>query len=312
MMKPVSFGARSTADHVLAGIDLTGKRYLVTGCNSGIGFETMNALAANGAQVLGLARTLQAAAHACREAGPSCIPVACDLSDLDSVQAAAQWIRQMQVSLDAVVANAAVAHVPVLEVRHGVELQFLVNHVAHFALVNALADLVRDAGRIVIVCGAPSQKLAPPEGIMFDNLDGGRFYRASLFYGQSKLANALYAKELSRRLSGRGIAVNAADPGTTRGTGLYRSCGRWLRAARALSGRLMKSAAQGAATQSLLAASPRVAGISGEYWSNCAVAEADPRCNDPELARRLWVLSEAIVSGHRTAPAPIASLSRAA
>src|SRR5882762_11670227 len=88
MVNSIPFGARSTADKVLAGIDLTGKRMVVTGCNSGIGFETMNALSANGAQVIGLARSLRDAEIACAKAGPSCSPIACDLADLDSVAAA--------------------------------------------------------------------------------------------------------------------------------------------------------------------------------------------------------------------------------
>src|SRR3982074_2399909 len=100
------FGARSTADKVLAGIDLTGKHFVVTGCSSGIGFETMSALAANGAQVIGLARSIAAAKAACASAGFSCVPIACDLSDLDSVTAAAESIRNLKVPLDAFIANA--------------------------------------------------------------------------------------------------------------------------------------------------------------------------------------------------------------
>src|SRR5258707_13519440 len=213
MVKSNPFGARSTADKVLAGIDLTGKRMVVTGCNSGIGFETMSALSANGAQVFGLARSLRDAEIACAKAGPSCTPVACDLADLDSVAAAGGAIRALQIPLDAVVANAGIANLPALQTRYGVEMQFLVNHIGHFALVNQLCDLVRDgSGRIVIVSSDASIKQAPAEGIMFDNLDGHRSYRPITFYGQSKLAAAIYAKELSRRLKSRGIAVNSVHP----------------------------------------------------------------------------------------------------
>src|ERR1700722_19464165 len=132
MAKTISFGARSTADQVLAGIDLTGKRIVVTGCNSGIGFETMSALSANGAHVIGLARSLQDAQNACRQVSPSSTPVACDLSDLDSVAAAADTIRGLQGPLDAIVANAGIANLTTLQTRYGVELQFLVNHIGHF------------------------------------------------------------------------------------------------------------------------------------------------------------------------------------
>src|ERR1700722_10345532 len=226
MAQSIPFGARSTADKVLAGIDLTGKRILVTGCNSGIGFETMSALSANGAHVIGVARSLQDATIACGAMGPSSTPVACDLADLGSVAAAAGTIRELHGPLDAIVANAGIANLPILQTRYGVEMQFLVNHLGHFALVNELAGQVRDgSGRIVVVSSSASIDRAPAEGIMFDNLDGNRFYEPRMFYGQSKLANALFAKELSRRLSNRGIAVNSLHPGATRGTRLNRSIG---------------------------------------------------------------------------------------
>ena len=215
------FGSHSTADQVLAGVDLSGRHFVVTGCNSGLGLETMASLAANGAHVIGLARTYEAAKIACSKVSRSCTPIACDLSDLDSVSAAADAIRALGVSLDAIVANAAVANLPTLQTRYGVEMQFLVNHIGHFALVGALCDLVRDkTGRIVIVTSNASVTQAPAEGIRFDNLDGRLFYRPFSFYGQSKFAAALYAKELSRRLNNRGIAVNSVHPGATGGTGL--------------------------------------------------------------------------------------------
>ena len=299
------FGSRSTADQVLAGIDLTGKHYLVTGCNSGLGFETMNALAANGAHVVGMARSMTAASAACRRAGPWCTPVACDLADLNSVAAAARAVRALDVPLDSIVANAGIANLPTLQTRNGIELQFLVNHVGHFALVNQLVDLVRDEiGRIVLVSSNASIHRAPAEGIMFDNLDGRRVYRPFAFYGQSKLAVALYAKELSRRLRARGIAVNSLHPGATKGTGLNKYL-RWPLALLAGATRLfMRNTQRGAATQALLAASPRVAGISGEYWADCQIAAGSPLLADDALAARLWEVSEHIVAAFgRSAPA---------
>jgi WW domain-containing oxidoreductase len=310
MLKSISFGARSTADKVLAGIDLSGKRIVVTGCNSGIGFETMNAFAANGASVIGLARSLPEAQSACAKAGPTCIPVACDLADLGSVAAAADAIRALQVPLDAIVANAGIAHLPVLQTRYGVEMQFLVNHIGHFALVNEIQHLVRDGtGRIVIVSGSAALQ-APPGGIMFDNLDGGRFYEPLAFYGQSKLANALFAKELSRRLSARGIAVNSLHPGATRGTGLNKNLSLPLKILLSAARWFMRSAPQGAATQALLAANPSVAGITGEYWSNCRIAKGNPLLEDAGLAGRLWKVSQDIVA--RYVPAAAKSLLQAA
>ena len=293
------FGSRSTADQVLAGVDLTGKYFVVTGCNSGLGFETMNSLAANGAHVIGLARSFDAAKAACAKVSRSCVPIACDLSDLDSVAAAAEAVRALGVPLDAIVANAGIANLPTLQTRYGVEMQFLVNHVGHFALVGALCDLVRDkSGRIVIVTSNASITQAPAEGIRFDNLDGHLFYRPFTFYGQSKFAAALYAKELSRRLNNRGIAVNSVHPGATGGTGLNRHLQKPLSWLHGIAKLFMRGARRGAATQALLAASPRVTGVTGQYWVDCGTAPGNPLLDDLDLARKLWEVSEQLVASH--------------
>jgi WW domain-containing oxidoreductase len=299
MTNSVPFGKRSTADQVIAGIDLTGKSFVVTGCNSGLGFETMNALASNGATVIGLAKSIKAASQACARASPACIPVACDLANFESIAAAVRTIRTLADPIDAIVANAGVANLRSLQVRYGVEMHFLVNHLGHFVLVNELADRVRDDdGRIVVVSGAAGIDQAPAAGIMFDNLDGRRSYSPQTFYAQSKLANALYAKELSCRLSARGIAVNAVDPGAAR-TAFDRSSLPSKRPLASLLARLLtKSPARGAATQTLLAASPLVAGISGEYWTDCRIAQGNPLMADEGLAMRLWEVSEDIVVRH--------------
>jgi WW domain-containing oxidoreductase len=289
-MKSCKFGRRTTADQVLAGIDLTGKRMLVTGCDSGIGLEIMNAFAANGATVIGVARTLEAASRACAAANPRCIPIACDLANFESIAAALAAIRGLKFSLDAVVANAGIANLAGLETRYGVELQFLTNHIGHFMLVNGLLDLVRDgSGRIVTVSSKAGVRAASKEGIMFDNLDGRRFYEPAAFYAQSKLANALYAKELSRRLSGRGIAVNSADPGTARTKLNPRFASRLF----------AKTAAQAAATPALLAASPLASGITGEYWHDCKISESNALLADAALAARLWNVSQQILERRR-------------
>jgi WW domain-containing oxidoreductase len=285
-MKNSEFGRRSTADQVLAGIDLTGKRLLVTGCNSGIGLEILNAFAANGATVIGVARTLEAASRACAAASPLCIPIGCDLANFNSIAAALAAVRGLKLPLDAIVANAGIANLAALETRHGVEMQFLTNHIGHFMLVNGLVDLVRDgSGRIVTVSDSASVRTAPKEGIMFDNLDGRRFYEPAAFYAQSKLANALYAKELSRRLGSRGIAVNSADPGAARTKLNPRFAARLF----------AKTAARAAATPALLAASPQASGITGEYWRDCRISDGNALLMDAALAGRLWNVSQLIL-----------------
>jgi NAD(P)-dependent dehydrogenase (short-subunit alcohol dehydrogenase family) len=135
---------------------------------------------------------------------------------------------------------------------------------------------------------------------MFDNLDGHRFYEPSKFYAQSKLANALYAKELSRRLAPRGIAANSVDPGAAR-TRIRKGFVKRL---------LAKTPAQAAATQAMLAASPDASGISGEYWSNCKISRGNALLQDIALARRLWAVSQDILERQRRTGS--ASLQRAA
>jgi WW domain-containing oxidoreductase len=296
MASSIPHGARSTANQVLAGVDLTRRWILITGCDEEIGFETMNALVANGAHVFGLASSFASAKNACDRIGPRATPVECDLTDLDSVSAAAEIVRGLQVSLDAIITNAEVSMPSTLRKKYGVELQFLGNHIGHFALVNQLLDVVRNGtGRIVIVSSSASLTEAPADGIMFDNLDGGRFYDPRRFFGQSKFAVALYAKELSRRLRRRAIAVNSLHPGGSKGIGVRQDLLFPLRLVRSTVQLFMRSAGQRAATGALLAASPNVAGITGEYWSDCQVAEGNPLLNDDELARRLWQISTQII-----------------
>jgi WW domain-containing oxidoreductase len=240
--------------------------------------------------VIGLARTLQAAALACAQASPNCIPLACDLTNFDSIAAAIDSIRRLSIPLDAVVANAAAVNLPLLRTRYGIEEQFLTNHLGHFMLVNGIADHLREgSARIVMVSDAAAITRTPRPGIMFDNLDGQQFYDPSTFYAQSKLANALYAKELSRRLAARGIAANSADPGAAR-----------TRIRKGFFTRLFaKTAAQAAATQAFLAASPEVSGITGEHWTNCKIVPGNELLQDNALARRLWDVSQELLGRQR-------------
>lgn len=293
------YGARSTADEVLSGVNLAGKTILVSGCNSGLGLETIKVLSTQGARVIGLARSFDSAQKACASVGASAKPVACDLRDLASVSKAIDTIRNMGTPLDAIVTNAGIAAPPKLEVRYGVELQFLVNHISHFYLVTRLIDLVPDqTGRIVIGSSSSSTDQAPKEGILFDNLDGHRYYKPFAFYGQSKLATAVFAKELSRRLADRGVAVNSYHPGATRGTNLNANLSTTLRLVLQVAQLFMKSIPQGAATQTMLAASPVIQGMTGEYWSDCQIAEGSKFLADQTLAARLWQVSEQVIGEH--------------
>jgi WW domain-containing oxidoreductase len=293
----IPFAGRSTADDVLSGVDLAGKTILITGCNSGIGFETMRALQAHGAHAIALARSEQSARDAIARAGGSGTPVACDLADLASVDAAIGKIHGLGRQLDAVIANAGVMGASQAEQLYGVEKQFWVNHVAHFRLVNGLLDLVPNrTARIVVVSSLASKLSAPKEGIAFGDLDGRKNYSATRFYAQSKLANALFARELSQRLAERGIAVNSLHPGSILGTGFLRNAAAPIRLLLRLARPLGKTLPQGAATQTLLAASPLVAGVTGLYWSDCKPAKGSPHLEHAELRERLWTVTEDVLT----------------
>ena len=133
------------------------------------------------------------------------------------------------------------------------------------------------------------------------NWDHRRYQRWQA-YGQSKLANALFAKELSRRLSARAIAVNSLHPGATRGTGLNKNVRLPLKISLSAERLFMKPVPRGAATQTLLAANPNVSGITGEFWSNCRIVKGNPLLEDVDLAKRLWDASNDIVARHSASP----------
>jgi WW domain-containing oxidoreductase len=302
MTQTIPFGARSTADRVLAGVDLTRKRMVVTGCHSGIGLETMKALVANGAHVIGLARTLEDARAACNAAGTPSTPIACDLADFDSIDSAADSICRLPGPLDAIITNAERADPPALTRRHGAEPQFIVEYIGHFALVNRLADRVRgNTGRIVMVSSDATMFHPPTESVTLNNLDDRHVYEPLVTYGRAKSASAIYAKELSRRLAPRGVSVNSWGSASIIGTRLNQHRGWVQRLIYPVARLFMKSAAQRAATAVLLAASPLVTGISGEYWSNCQISRGNPLLADEVLAKRYWESSEQIVAAVRAA-----------
>lgn len=290
------FGYNSTAEEVTDGLSLKGKTVLVTGCNSGLGHEAMRVLALRGARVVGTARTLEKARAACDGVSGKTVPVACELSDPASVRACAEEVKRQGLRLDALICNAGIMALPKLETAHGYELQFFTNHIGHFLLVTSLLDQLTDTGRVVMLSSSAHTQ-APKDGIEFDNLDGSKGYAAWRNYGQSKLANLLFAKELSRRFAGTKKTANAVHPGVIQ-TNLGRHMNPVLGAMfGAFSGLLLKSVPQGAATEVFVATSPALADVSGEYFADCNVATPRADANDPELARKLWETSEKIVAG---------------
>jgi NAD(P)-dependent dehydrogenase (short-subunit alcohol dehydrogenase family) len=296
------FGAQSTADDVIAGVDHTGRRAIVTGGAGGLGRETARALAAAGADVTIAARDPDAAATAAKEisgeTGRDVHTAPLDLADLVSVRALAESWRG---PLHILVNNAGIMASPERRTPEGREFQFATNHLGHFALTTGLhhALAAADGARVVVVSSVGHVN-GP---VRFDDLDfTGDPYDPWLAYAQSKTANILFAVEAARRWAPDTITVNALNPGRIRGTNLSRH----LTAPPASfdpagsTGVSEKNIAQGAATQVLLAASPLVAGVTGRYFEDCQEAvpfTAGVRRGvagyalDPANARRLWDVS---------------------
>ena len=293
------FSKRSTAEEVTTGIDLSGKTALVTGCNSGIGFETMRVLALRGAEVIGTARSLQAARAACVQVRGKVRALACELADLASVAKCADEIASSEPPLDMLICNAGVMMLPKLEQVRGIEKQFATNHVGHFLLVNRLLERVKASpqGRIVLV-SSEGHRYAPKEGIRFDNLSGEKSYGPMKAYGQSKLANILFAVGLTARLTKNSVTANALHPGIIK-TNLTRHMSSILMGLLnvVMVGRF-KTIPQGAATTCVVAADPALAGVSGYYFSDCNLAAPSPQARDATLAERLWTVSEDLVKGY--------------
>jgi len=290
---------RSTAEHVTAGIDLHGKTILITGCNSGLGFETMRVLARRGATIIGAARSREKARDAGDKVDGQVIPVACELSDLDSVAVCADEINALGQPIDVLICNAGIMALPELQQKYGLEMQFLTNHLGHFVLVNRLLESVKQAtaGRIVMVSSL-GHYTTVAGGINFDNLSGEKRYVPFMFYGQSKLANLLMSNELARRLQGSRATSNAIHPGIIK-TALGRNIGS-LRAALAglLSWPVSRSVEQGAATQCYVATSPALEKVSGYYFADCNPARMSAHAQNPEMAARLWEVSEKLAAGY--------------
>lgn len=292
---PSGFGYNSTAEQVSEGLDLTGKTYLLTGCNSGLGRETMRVLTLRGATVLGAARTLEKAQEACTAAPGSAIPIACELSEPESVRAAVAQIRDREGPLDGIIANAGIMALPERTVKHGVELQLLTNHVGHFLLVTGLMNRLTSNGRVVMV-SSEGHRFTYNEGVRLDDLAADRGYRDWLAYGQSKLANVLFARELTARLPASQTA-NAVHPGVIP-TNLGRHMGGFLNSVLENVGPAVatKSIPQGAATQTYVATHPQANHATAEYYLDCNRGRASTHGRSDELAKALWRRTEELVA----------------
>ncbi len=304
------FSATSTAAEVLAEVDLSGRRAVVTGASSGIGVETARALATAGAQVTITVHDLDAGARVAADLTASTGNAHVTVAPLDLAQPAsvAAFVNGWQGPLHILVDNAGVMASPETRTPQGWELQFATNHLGHFALATGLRPALAAAGGARVVSVSSSAHLRSDVG--FDDIHFlERPYEPWSAYGQSKTANVLFAVEATRRWADDGIAVNALMPGGIR-TKLQRHVTDAeldrLRAQSGGGGISWKTPGQGASTSVLLAASPLVDGVSGRYFEDCN--EAGPNqpgsrtgvadyALDPRSAARLWAVSLATLAG---------------
>ncbi len=295
---PVSpFGFATTADEVAEGIDLTGKTVLITGCNSGLGYESMKTIAEHGGHVIGTARTMEKAVTACDSVAGKTTPLVCELTDFDSVVACADSVQALDVPLDVLMCNAGIMALPELEQVDGIEKQFVVNHLGHFILTMRLLPQVEAApeGRIVMVSSI-GYKNAPKAGVEFDNLSWNRDYKPFTAYGQTKLANALFAFELARIYEGTSVSANAIHPGLV-ATNLGRYISGKPRDPNEPLRKGFKTADQGASTQVYVAIDPNLKGVSGYYFEDCnPVVPTGTHMSDETLAAQLWAVSQALTA----------------
>jgi NAD(P)-dependent dehydrogenase (short-subunit alcohol dehydrogenase family) len=314
-----AFGAESTTDEVLKGVNLKGKRILVTGVSAGLGIETARVLAAHGADIVGAARDLGKAravtgvVRSAAEAGGGSLElVELDLASLASVRACADALLADGRPFDIIIANAGVMACPQTQTRDGFETQFGTNHLGHFVLVNRIASLLKSGGRLVNLSSA-GHRFADVD------LDDPNFERAPyaefVAYGRSKTANILFAVEFDRRHRDRGIRATALHPGAIQ-TELSRHMTPEaikqlidsINKAQQASGApafSYKSIPQGAATSVWAAIVAPADEIGGRYCEDCHVAEIQEGegirggvrlyALDPERAKALWAKSEEMV-----------------
>ena len=314
------FGATSTTEDVLAGVDLWGKQILITGVSAGIGVETARSLAAHGAHVVGAARDLKKAEAATAQVrkdaaakGGGFELIELDLASLKSVRACADALLEKGKLFDVVIANAGVMATPFGDTLDGFETQFGTNHLGHFVFVNRITGLIRDGGRLINLSSA---------GHRYSNVDleDPNFertpYEPMVAYGRSKTANILFAVEFDRRHRSRGVRAAAVHPGAIQTElGRYMGPEKLQQLVQQINERLAeagkgpfqwKTIPQGAATSVWAGVVASAEEIGGKYCENCHIGQLVPNevnfsegvrayALDPKNAEALWKKSEEMV-----------------
>ncbi|NCF15078.1 MAG: SDR family NAD(P)-dependent oxidoreductase [Gammaproteobacteria bacterium] len=291
------FGADATAEQVTEGLDLRGKLAVVTGCTSGIGFETMRVLAKRGVNVVGTSRSKTRAEEACRKVIGSTIAAQLDLADFDSVARCADDIHTLRSPIDILINNAGYrGGGNERQLINGVEKHFVINHLGHFILTNRLMDrlYMSTQGRIVNVASRAAYRGAPDEGIWFDDLAMSSEYSDSLAYGQSKLANVLFSLKLAELLRGTRITTNSLHPGVIN-TDIDRNLNPITRfgfgVLTALNGKTIE---EGAATSCYVATSSKLGNISGRYFEDCDAITIENKGHMQDMAMADKLLQKSI------------------
>ncbi|XP_053399624.1 retinol dehydrogenase 12-like isoform X2 [Mercenaria mercenaria] len=284
---------------------MNGKTVLITGANTGIGKETARDLAHRGARVLLACRDVTKAERAAEDIRKSTenenvVVYILDLASLKSVRQCANEVLTKETRLDVLINNAGVMWTPNVKTADGFDMQFGTNHLGHFLFTNLLLDLVKKStpSRIINV-----SSLAHIRGkINFDDLNSEKGFSTMKAYAQSKLANVLFTRELSKRLQGTNVTANSLHPGVV-ATELVRFIDNYVLPVRTfinlmyygLVKHLNKTPVQGAQTTIYCAVDPGIENVSGKYFSDCAIKEEAPQAQDDEAAARLWKVSEEMV-----------------
>ncbi|KAM9352200.1 WW domain-containing oxidoreductase [Symphorus nematophorus] len=306
VVKPKRYDGNTAALEILQGRDLSDKVVLVTGGNSGIGFETARSFALHGAHVILACRNLSRASKAVSSIQQEwhkarVEAMMCDLASLRSVREFADSFKAKKMPLHILVCNAAVCTQPWGLTEDGLESTFQICHLGHFLLVQCLQDVLRRSApaRVVVVsseshrftdlldsCGKVDLALlSPPK----------KEYWSMLAYNRAKLCNILFSNELHRRLSPHGVTSNAVHPGNMMYTSIHQSW--WLMTFLfTLARPFTKSMQQGAATTVYCAIAPELEGLGGMYFNNCFRCLPSVQAQDQSSATSLWELSERLVA----------------
>jgi NAD(P)-dependent dehydrogenase (short-subunit alcohol dehydrogenase family) len=281
--------------------DMSGKTVVVTGANSGIGFETAAALGRAGAHVVMTGRDAARTEEARRrlqERVPSASldSVVFDLASLASVRAGADELIERLSRIDVLINNAGLMLSKRRETVDGFEETFAINHLGPFLLTSLLMPRIRASAPARIVNVASAAHRSARRGLDFADLQSCNRYIGMEVYGRTKLANIYFTMELARRLEGTGVTANSLHPGTV-GTGFARDgdATGFMAVGVLIARPFMLTAARGARTSIYLASSPEVEGVSGKYFVRCRARPASKAARDQAAARRLWEESERLV-----------------